>query len=343
MPGSLSHAPIPTAVTALALAVLALAPTPTPAQAAETVMRVSHQLPPRHHIAAITDQWAAEIEERSGGTIDVQVFGANQLFKPAENFPAVAKGDAECALSVNFQWGKTIPEMNVTLRPYSVTDMAILRQWPDSAPAHRLDGLMEDKGVRNVVWLFTTNMSAYTSNGHLLRTPADFEGVKIRGLNPLVDAGLRALGAAPSAMSGSEVYQALQTGVIDAGLTDISAAYSRKYYEVQDYVVASPLFSVFFHGYCNPAWLDGLTDEQRTAIAEASAAAETAALDATQEAAAAAPDHLREKGMTVHMHTPEEIAAMKAVMLPAFDAAFSDATEGRGADLLAEIAAMSDE
>ncbi len=307
-----------------------------------TVMRISHQLPPKHHIAAIVEDWAADIEARSDGGIDVQVFGANQLFKPAENFPAVAKGDTECALSVNFQWGKTVPEMNVTLRPYSVTDMAILRDWTDSGPARRLNGLLAEKGVRNVAWLFTTNMSAYTSNTTLLRTPEDFQGVKIRGLNPLVDAGLRALGAAPAAMSGSEVYQALQTGVIDAGLTDIAAAYSRKYYEVQDYVVASPLFSVFFHAYCNPAWMDGLTDAQRAAVTEASRAAEQAALDATEEAAAMAPGQLREKGMTVHIHTPEEIAVMKAVMLPAFDEVFADATGESGADLLAEIEAMEE-
>ena len=328
----------------LAGAALMTAAASAPALAADdaTVMRVSHQLPPKHHIAAIVEDWAADIETRAEGTIDVQVFGANQLFKPAENFPAVAKGDAECALSVNFQWGKTVPEMNVTLRPYSVTDMAILRDWADSAPAARLDGLLAEKGVQNVVWLFTTNMSAYTSNGTLLRAPEDFQGVKIRGLNPLVDAGLRALGAAPAAMSGSEVYQALQTGVIDAGLTDISAAYSRKYYEVQDYVVASPLFSVFFHGYCNPAWMERLTEAQRTAITEASRAAEQAALDATEESAAEAPDQLREQGMTVHIHTPEEIAAMKEIMLPAFDAEFSDATGESGAELLAEIAAMGE-
>ena len=59
-------------------------------------------------------------------------------------------------------------------------------------------------------------------------------------------------------MSGSQVYQALQTGVIDAGLTDVSAAYSRKYYEVQEFGVVSPFFSVFFHIYVNPEWDDGL-------------------------------------------------------------------------------------
>ena len=311
------------------------------ASAADTKMRISHQLPPKHHIAKIIEQWAADIEANSNGSIDTQVFAANQLFKPKENFPAVAKGDAECAFSVNFQWGKTIPEMNVTLKPYTVTDISILRKWPGSEPANYLDGLLAEKGVHNVVWLFTTNMSAITSKDNPLIKPADFKGVKIRGLNKLVDGGLVALGAAPSAMSGSKVYQALQTGVIDAGLTDISAAYSRKYYEVQDYVTVTPLFSVFFHGYCNPKWWDGLSADNKAAIEKASADAAKMAVDKTEEAASKAPGQLAEKGMKVHIHTPEEIAVMKAVMLPPFEKAFAEATSGKGEALLKKIEALA--
>jgi len=303
-------------------------------------MRVSHQLPPRHHLSKIIDGWAADIEKLSGGTIKVEIFGANQAFGAKQNYPAVAKGDIEAAFSVNFQWGKTIPEMNVTLKPYSVTDIKVLRKWPGSAPAKYLDGLLLKKGVKNVTWLFITNTSAYTSKGKALIKPADFKGVKIRGLNKLVDSGLKALGAAPSAMSGSKVYNALQTGVIDAGLTDIAAAYSRKYYEVQDHVTVSPLFSVFFHGYVNPKWFNGLNAKQQAAITQAGLNAASAALDATEEAAAKAPGQLKAKGMTVHIHTPAEIAAMKAVMEPAFTKAFNEATKGQGQKLLDMIAAM---
>ena len=323
---------------AAALGVLAVS---LPGHAAEKkILRMSHQLPPKHHLSAIVDKWAAEIEKLSGDTIDVQVFGSNQLFKPKENYPAVAKGDAECALSVNFQWGNTIPEMNATLRPYSVSDINTLRNWSTSKPAASMDKMLSEKGVKNVMWLFVTNSAAITSKGKALVAPADFKGVKIRGLNKLVDEGLRAMGAAPAVMSGSEVYQALQTGVIDAGLTDVSAAYSRKYYEVQDHAAISPLFSVFFHGYCNPAWLASLTDAQRAAIAKASHDAEQGAIDATEKSAAEAPEQLRSKGMKVTVLDAKQIAAMKAAMLPAFDKAFAEAAGERGQKLLAEIEAM---
>ena len=307
------------------------------AMAADKPLRCSHQLPPRHHIAKIIDRWAAEVEAQSKGSIDVQVFGANALRNAKQNIGAVAQGHIECAFSVNFQWGKTIPEMNVTLRPYSVTDLGKLRKWPGSAPATFLDQKMMTKGVRNVVWLFTTRMSAYTSKGKALIKPADFKGVKIRGLNKLVDSGLRAMGAAPSAMSGSKVYQALATGVIDAGLTDISAAFSRKYYEVQTHVTASPLFSVFFHGYVNPKWHDSLNAAEKDAVRIASEKAANWALDATEAAAAKAPGQLTGKGMKVHVHSAAEVKAMRNAMLPAFDKAFGEATGADGKKLLEMI------
>ncbi len=310
------------------------------AWAEATVMRVSHQLPPKHHIAKLVESWAADIEARSDGSIDVQVFPANQAFKPKENFPAVARGKIEAALSVNFQWGKTIPEMNVTLKPYSFTDLALLEKFSGSPVAEFLQQKLEAKGVHNIAWLFTTRMSAYTSKGMALIKPADFKGVKIRGLNKLVDSGLVALGAAPSAMSGSQVYQALQTGVIDAGLTDISAAYSRKYYEVQDHVTVSPLFSVYFHVYVNKDWWSGLDEAQRKAIMDASAKAEAEALVITEESAGKAPGQLAEKGMKVHVHTAEEIAAMRAIMDPPFTKAFLEASGENGQKLLDMISAM---
>jgi C4-dicarboxylate-binding protein DctP len=303
------------------------------AQAA-TEMRCSHQLPPPHHIAQVIDRWAAEVEAQSKGEIDVQVFGASALVGAKENIPSVAKGNIECAFSINPQWGKTLPIMNVTLRPFSITDLDTLAKWPDSKAAAYLDEKLLGKGVRNVVWLFTTRMSTFTSKGRELIKPADFKGVKIRGLGPTADAGLVAMGSAPVAMSGGEVYQALATGVIDAGMTDISAAWSRKYYEVQDHFNVLPLFSVFFHGYVNPAWYDKLTDAQKAAIVAAGKQAAAWAVEETEKEAADAPDNLKGKGVKVHMASDAEMAALKAAMLPAFDAAFAKQTGEEGAELL---------
>src|SRR5205823_13031336 len=152
----------------------------------------------------------------------------------------------------NFQWGTTIPEMSATLVPYYMTDLDKIKRFPSSESRRFLDQKLEARGVHSVAWLYITRESIFTSNKKPLITLDDFKGVKIRGLNSLTDNALSAVGAVPSAMPGSEVYQALQAGVLDAGLTDLSAAYSRKYYGVQKYGTVTPCFTIFFHMYVNP-------------------------------------------------------------------------------------------
>ncbi|WP_349371226.1 TRAP transporter substrate-binding protein DctP [Salinarimonas sp.] len=294
----------------------------TGAATAQETMRCSHQLPPQHAVSGVIDRWAEEVETLSNGEIDVQVFGANSLVAPQENITAVARGTIECAFSVNFQWGRTLPIMNVTLAPFAFQDLDMWREWPSSAAAAFLEEKLLEKGLRNVAWLFQTNQSVFTSNGAHLVAPEDFEGVKIRGLTPTFDAALTAMGAATSAMPGSEVYQALATGVIDAAITDVAAAYARKYYEVQDHMTQSPVISVYFHGYVNPAFYDGLSDGAKAALDEAGLEAALWAVDAAEQAVAEAPDLLRAEGVALHVATPEENAALEAVMRPAFDAAF---------------------
>lgn len=292
------------------------------AAAAQEEMRCSHQLPPQHEVAGVIDRWAEEVETLSEGEIDVQIFGANSLVAPEENIVAVAKGTIECAFSVNFQWGRTLPLMNVTLAPFAFQDLDMWRQWPETEAAAFMEEKLLEKGLRNVVWLFQTNQSVFTSNSENLVTPEDFKGVKIRGLTPTFDAGLNAMGAATSAMPGSEVYQALSTGVIDAALTDVAAAHSRKYYEVQDHMTQVPVISVYFNGYVNPRFYDGLSDTAKAALDEAGRKAAGWAVDVAETAVVEAPEKLRAEGVTLHVATPEENAALEAVMRPAFDEAF---------------------
>lgn len=301
---------------------------------AATQMRCSHQLPPAHHIAKVVDQWAAEVEKLSVGEIDVQVFGADSLVKANDNILAVAKGDIECAFSLNFQWGKTLPLMNVTVGPYTMSSIEAWKKWPTSDAAKFLEEKLADKGVKNIAWMFQTNSSAFTAKGKFLQTPADFKGIKMRGLGPAFDTGLSAMGATTVTMPGSEVYQGLATGVIDAAITDVAAAVSRKYYEVQDHFVVLPVMSAYLHGYVNPGWYDGLSDNAKEALTKAGEQAAGWALEASQAAAAAAPEELKAKGVQVHIATDAENEAFKAAMQPAFNAAFEKETGEDGKTLL---------
>lgn len=308
-------------------------------QAAVT-MRLSHQFPPAHHNARVMAAFAEDVGQRSGGQVQVQVFPAEQLARAAENFPGVARGAFEAAAAVNFQWGTTLPEMNAMTIPYLFTDMPRIRRFIGSDAARFLEAALERRAVRNLMWLYTTRQSIFTSNRRPIINLEDFRGLKIRGLNPLTDHALTAVGAAPSAMPGPEVPQALQSGVLDAGLTDVSAAVSRRFYEIQRYGTVAPYFSVISHVYVNPRWWNGLSAAHRGFIEAAARKAEQDQMQVTEDTATAAVAELRQRGMTIHEQTEAEAATWRAAMQPpVIDAFLRLAPEG-GARVLELLRAI---
>ncbi len=309
----------------LGIAALAAACT-TGAFAADYTMRLSHQFPPTHHSAKNMEQFAADVKANTNGKVEVQIFGAAQLFKPNQHHAAVAGGKIESAIVLSFQWGGTIPEMNVTIIPYFMSSVDKMKKFPGSEPAKLLDAKMEAKGVKNIAWIVDANDGIFTSNKAPLIKPEDFKGVKIRGLSKLFDAGLSAMGASPSAMPGSEVYQALQTGVIDAGFTGVEAAFSRRFYEVQKFGVASTIILAYDNLIVNPAWWDKLPADVRKGIEAAARAAEQRLLPKSDDIPADDIKALRDKGMNVTVLTKAQEKAMAEAMQPAVIKEFNEAS-----------------
>jgi C4-dicarboxylate-binding protein DctP len=323
--------------TALSLAVTVAA---AQGHAADYTMRISHQFPPSHHTAVNLEQFAKEVKAATKQRVDVQVFGAAQLFKPNQQHAAVAGGKVEAAAILSFQWGGTIPEMSVTAIPYLMTSVTKINAFIASDAAKLLDEKMQAKGVKNIGWIVDANDGMLTSNKAALIKPADFQGVKIRGLNKMFDTGLAAVGAAPSAMPGSEVYQALQTGVLDAGLTGVQAANARKFYEVQKYGVASNLLLAFDNLVVNPGWWNGLPADVRQAIQKAADAAVKRSIPTKDGIPAEDLKVLRDKGMQVTELTPAQAKVMADAMQPAVKKEFMSATGTDGIKLLQIITGL---
>ena len=309
-----------------ALAAVAALSFSASAWCAEYTMRLSHQYPPAHQVAKALEQFAADVKAGTGGKVEVQLFGSEQLFKANQNHAAVARGQVDAAAILNFQWGATIPEMSVTAIPFLISHAEQLKKFPTSDAAALLNRKIEEKGVHNIAWMVDANDGIFTSAKSLLVRPEDFKGVKIRGLNKLFDAGLIAMGAAPSAMPGSEVYQALQTGVIDAGFTGVAAAYSRRYYEVQKFGAASTIITAYSNLVVNPAWWDKLPPDLRNAVQAAAHKAEATLLPTTDEISPDDIKRLRDKGMNVVVLTRDQEKALAAAMQPAVIKAFDSAS-----------------
>lgn len=307
----------------------------TGAWAAEYTMRISHQFPPAHHSAMNIEQFAKEVAAATKGAVEVQTFGAAQLYKPNQNHAAVASGKIEAAMILSFQWGGNIPEMSATIIPYLMTSVEKQKTFVNgSAAAKFLDAKMAAKGVTNIAWIVDTNDGIFTANPRPLLTPADFKNVKIRGLNKMFDAGLVAMGASPASMPGSEVYQALQTGVIDAGFTGVKAADSRKFYEIQKFGVASNIILAFDNLVVNPAWWSGLPAALRSAIQTAADRAVARSIRTENGVPAEDVAVLNQKGMKAVALTKAQEDVMAAAMQPAVKQAFLAEAGADGEKLL---------
>lgn len=321
-------------------AAVALAVSATAAQAAEYTMRISHQFPPSHHTAKRMEQFAKDVAANTHGKVKVELFGAAQLFKPGQQLAAVASGEVESAIILSIQWGGSLPDMAVTQIPFLMSSPAKQEAFIGSKAAQFLDQKMLKKGVRNIGWIVDTNNLIFTSSTQLLDSPSKFKGIKIRGLNKLFDAGLSAMGAVPVSMPGSEVYQALQTRVVDAALTGVQAASARKYYEVQKYGAATAIFLVFDNLVVNPAWWDSLPADVRAGITKAADKAVQSSLIRDKGVDPAKIKKLNDEGMHAVVLTPEQDKAFEAVMQPAVRNEFLKSAGGDGQKLIDMIKAL---
>ncbi|MBY5925164.1 MULTISPECIES: TRAP transporter substrate-binding protein DctP [Halomonas] len=303
------------------------------AWAADYSLRLAHQLPASHHVAQALETFADEVEADSDGRIDVEIFGAAQLYGPTQFHAAVARGQIEAASMLNLLWGGTIPAMQVFNIPYLITRPEDLAAFADSEAASWLDQRMAEKGVTNLAWLVDANNLVYTSADAPLASPDAFQGIKIRGLSKVFDAGLIAMGASPSTMPGSEVYQGLQTGVIDAAMSSASAVYARRYFEVQSFGVGSNLITVFQNVIVNPRWWNDLPDDLKEVVGAALERAEQQLLPTEPGIPDDQVAKLEDNGMQITLLDEAQQQAMAEIMRPAVEAAFLESAP-RGQELL---------
>jgi C4-dicarboxylate-binding protein DctP len=145
--------------------------------------------------------------------------------------------------------------------------------------------------------------------------------------------GVEALGATPVTVAGPEVYMALQRGTLDIGLTDVSAALARHYYEIQKYGTVSNDFSVTFMAFLNPNFWKSLSSEEQVALNTAALVAQARCLAKSETSARQSIDELKKKGMQLHLQAPAEAQAWEKAMAPVL-AYFVETTGPQGKKLV---------
>ena len=203
--------------------------------AAPTTLKISHQFP-----GGTIDQgdfrdrlcrkFAAEVEKRSDGELKFDIYPNSSLLKTTAQYNALRKGALDLALIPLPYASGEIPELNISLMPCMVTNYAQAARWKDAPVGHELAAVMAEKGVVIVSWVWQAGGVA--SRGKSIVSPLDAKGLKVRGGSKEMDRVLKAAGAAVLNLPSNEIYQAMQSGAIDAAITSSTSLISFRLEEV---------------------------------------------------------------------------------------------------------------
>ncbi|MEP3045321.1 MAG: TRAP transporter substrate-binding protein DctP [Roseibium sp.] len=302
-------------------AAMALGLTASAANAANTTLRISLQLPLKSHLGQNLVLFKEEVEKNSNGEIAVEIYDSAQLYKDKEVPAAVGSGAIEMGVASLTRYVGDIPAVDIFYQPFlfDSEDKVRAAVSPDSPVRGPLDAAIKDTGS-TVLWWQAYGGAIMLSNGGPIKTPADMNGKKVRVFGKTLGDFVTASGGAPTLISGSEQYLAYQRGTVDIGMTGVSGVKSRKLWEVMDTITVTNHADIEFIVVVNTDFWNGLPDAHKAVIQAAAVTAENDVRNRVSEIEASAYAAAEENGMTVYKPTADEIAAWKGVSQPVYDA-----------------------
>jgi len=255
---------------ALVIAGLLLAMSFAPARAEEPiVIKFSHVVAPDTPKGKAAEKFKALAEERTHGRVQVELYPNSQLYKDKEELEALQLGAVQMLAPSLSKFGPLgIKEFEAFDLPYIFPSTEALRHMTDGPVGRDLLKKLEPKGILGLAY-WDNGFSIITSNKPIKKLE-DLKGVKMRiQSSKVLEATYRHIGALPQIMAFSEVYQALQTGVVDAVETTPSNSYTQKFYEVQKYLTVSDHTYIGYAVVVNKKFWEGLPADIRAALESA--------------------------------------------------------------------------
>ena len=205
-------------------------------------------------------------EERTKGRVKVIIYPNSQLYKDKEELEALQMGSVQMLAPTTSKFGPMgLKEFEVFDVPYLFMNEDQVHKVTRGPVGQSMLQKLESRGIKGLA--FWDNGFRVFSANKPLRTPADMKGLKIRINSSKVNQAIvNSVGAMPQTMALSEVYQAMQTGVVDGGDGNLSNLYTQKHYEVQKYVVNTKHSYSGYAVVVNKAFWDKLPPDIRTTL-----------------------------------------------------------------------------
>jgi C4-dicarboxylate-binding protein DctP len=228
------------AVAVAAAMLLALVGT---ASAAPIKIRFSHVVAPNTPKGQAADMFARLANERLKGKVEVQVFPNSQLYTDKKVLDALSTGSVEMAAPSTAKFTSWVPQLQLFDLPFLFKNSDVLYQTMDGAIGNKLFRMLGKKNMLGLA-MWDNGFKQIGNNLREIKKPSDAGGIKYRIMSSKVlESQFKAVGGNPLVMPFSEVYSALEQGVIDGQENTWSNIYSKKFHEVQKYITETN------HGY----------------------------------------------------------------------------------------------
>lgn len=256
-------------------------------------------------------------EKYTNGAVKVEVYANSTLYKDKEEMEALQLGAVQLLAPSLAKFGPLgVREFEVFDLPYIFDGYDALHKVTGGAVGQQLLARLEPKGIKGLAY-WDNGFKSFSANSPI-RKPEDLRGKKMRiQSSKVLEEQMRELKSLPQVMAFSEVYQALQTGVVDGTENPISNLYTQKMHEVQKHLALTE------HGYLgyavitNKKFWEGLPAEVRTQLDKAIEESTDYANQIAKEENDASLEAVRKSGKTeIAVLSEAEKAAFKKALLP---------------------------
>ncbi|MEM1419515.1 MAG: TRAP transporter substrate-binding protein DctP [Pseudomonadota bacterium] len=296
-------------------------------------LRLSHQWSTkdvRHQVAQIVaDEVAA-----AGVDLEIKIFPSKSLFKPREQYNPLSRGQVDMVVLPLAYAGGQRPEYNLTLMPGLVKNHDHAARLNESPFMERIEEIMAEDDVMVLVHGYLAG--GFVGKDKCITSPDDVKGLQMRAAGKSFEQMLVGAGAAIASMASSEIYNAIQTGVLDAANTSSSSFVSYRIYEqVACYTPAGDVALWFMYQplLMNKSTFDGLTQAQQDAIMAGAKKAEAFYLAEAKKQDANAVEVYKANGVEIKNMTIEEFEAWRGIAKETSYKSFVETVDG-GQDLL---------
>lgn len=275
------------------------------------------------HVAAVdtpkgqgAERFKKLAEERTNGRVRVDIYANSSLFKDKEELEALQLGSVQMLAPSISKFGPFgVKEFEVFDLPYVTPDVEAFQRLAKSDFGRSMLKRLESRGVIGLGY-WDAGFRVITSNKPLHRL-ADYKGLKIRiNSSKVNEATMRSIGAIPQTLAFSEVYQALQTGVVDGADTVMSNALTQKFYEVQKHITQLHHSHQGYILIANKKFWDALPPDIRRALDSAAADATTYANAMSVAEERNAIDRIKASGKsTVYRPSDDELREIRQAMM----------------------------